>query len=160
MPTSRRDFLQTLGATAVAYGALPLSVDALASGERRQTHHTLSSPFDRSWPAKPHGAHRAVFDVSTIDSGFGVCRASLRENQYAEFMSARPADLSSVIVIRAEAIALAMQQSFWDAYHTGPTLKVMHPITEQPTTLNPVLMNSARNEVAGDSRRGTVGLIR
>ena len=53
-----------------------------------------------------------------------------------------------------------MQQSFWDAYHTGPTLKVMHPITEQPTTLNPVLMKSARNEIAGDSRRGTVGLIR
>ena len=40
-----------------------------------------------------------------------------------------------------------MQQSFWDAYHTGPTLKVMHPITEQPTTLNRALMNSARNEV-------------
>ena len=118
MPTSRRDVLQTLGATAVAYAALPLSVDALASGERRQTHLKHASPFDLSWPAKLHGAHRA------------------------------------------EAIALAMQQSFWDAYHTGPTLKVMHPITEQPTTLNPVLMKSARNEIAGDSRRGTVGLIR
>ena len=101
-----------------------------------------------------------MFDVSTIDSGFGVWRASLWGNQYAEFMNAKPADVSSVIVIRAEAIALAMQQSFWDAYRTGPTLKVMHPITEQPTTLNPVLTNSARNEIAGDSRRGTVGLIR
>ena len=85
MPTSRRDFLQTLGATAVAYAALPLSVDALASGERRQTHHTLSSPFDRSWPAKPHGAHRAVFDVSTKGEARAAVVASLVRAAKATF---------------------------------------------------------------------------
>ena len=147
MPTSRRDFLQTLGATAVAYGALPLSVDALAPGERRHMLNTPVSPFDLTWPTRLHGAHRAVFDVPGIDSGFGVWRASLWEDEYTEFMGAKPADLSSVIMIRAEAIILAMQQSYWDAYDPGHKKNVKHPLTEQVTNTNPVLMSSSRNEV-------------
>jgi hypothetical protein len=146
MATTRRDFLQTLGAGAVALGALPLPVDALALGHPR-ANPGAPSPFDLSWPGKLHGAHRAVFDVPAVDSGYGVWRASLWESQYAEFMGAKPADLSSVIVIRAEGIILAMQQSYWDAYHPGHKQNVKHPITEQITNTNPVLMSSARNEI-------------
>ena len=146
MTATRRDFLHTLGATAVALGALPLPLRAL--GTDGEAHAEIApNDFDLTWPARLHGTHRAVFDVAAIDSGFGVWRASLWEGQYKEFMGVTPADLSSVIVIRAEAIILAMQQSYWDAYHPGHKQNVKHPLTEQVTHINPVLMNSARNEV-------------
>jgi hypothetical protein len=146
MTSTRRDFLQTLGAGAVAYGALPLSLDAVRNTSLH-AHAAPVSPFDLTWPTKLHGAHRAVFDVPVIDSGFGVWRASLWEMQYAEFLGTKAADMSSVIVMRAEAIILAMQQSYWDAYHPGHKQNVKHPLTEQVTNTNPVLMSSTRKEV-------------
>ena len=62
-------------------------------------------------------------------------------------MGARSDDISPVMVIRAEAIILAMQQSYWDAYHPGQKQNVKHPLKEQLTNINPVLMSSTRNEV-------------
>ena len=147
MSSTRRDFLQTLGVGAVAFSALPLSLDALAVGVNRQQFHGAELPFDLTWPSKIHGTHRAVFDVAGIDSGFGVWRASLWENQYKEFMGAKSADISPVMVIRSEAIILGMQQSYWDAYRPGHKQNVKHPLTEQVTNTNPVLMSSTRNEV-------------
>ena len=88
-----------------------------------------------------------MFDVPGIDSGFGVWRASLWEAQYAEFLGVKPTDMSSVMVIRSEAIILAMQQSYWDAFHPGHKQNVKHPLTEAVTNTNPVLMSSSRNEV-------------
>jgi hypothetical protein len=150
MPTTRRDFLQTLGAGAVAYGALPLPFDGLRRNGHLAHVATTADPFDFSWPTRLRGAHKAVFDVATIDSGFGVWRATLWERQYKEFLGAKPADLTSVIVIRAEAIILAMQQQYWDAYHPGHKQKVTHPLTQEVTNTNPVLMTSARKEVPPD----------
>ena len=147
MSATRRDFLQTLGVGAVAFGALPLSLDALAVGRHLEHDHGAESPFDLTWPNKIHGTHRAVFDVAAIDSGFGVWRASLWENQYKEFMGAKAADISPVMVIRSEAIILSMQQAYWDAYHPGHKQNVKHPLKEQVTNINPVLMSSTRNEV-------------
>jgi hypothetical protein len=147
MPPSRRDFIQTvgqtLGASAVIYGGVPLSTISVTVHSRQPA----ASPFDLTWPTKLHGTHRAVFDVPAIDSGFGVWRASLWEAQYAEFLGVTPADMSSVIVIRAKAIILAMQQSYWDAYHPGHKQSVAHPLTEQVTNTNPVLMSSTRKEI-------------
>ena len=40
-----------------------------------------------------------------------------------------------------------MQQKFWDLYHIGKALNVLHPMTQQPTERNPALLSSARNEV-------------
>lgn len=149
MPTTRRDFLQTLGAGAVAYGALPLSFDAVRTAP---VHAPTASPgaFDLTWPTKLHGAHRAVFDVPVVDSGYGVWRATLWETQYAEFLGAKPADMSSVIVIRADAVILAMQQSYWDAYHPGHKQNVKHPLTQEVTNTNPVLLSAARKELPAE----------
>lgn len=146
MSTTRRDFLQRLGAGAVAYGSLPISLDAMRS---TSLHAPTASPgtFDLTWPTKLRGAHRAVFDVPAIDSGYGVWRATLWETQYAQFLGAKPASISSVIVIRAEAVVLAMQQPYWDAYHPGRKHGIKHPLTQEDTNTNPVLMSSTRQEV-------------
>jgi hypothetical protein len=52
-----------------------------------------------------------------------------------------------VVVIRHDAIPLAMQQEFWDKYHIGKDKKVKHPFTDEPTTRNPILLSSERSEL-------------
>ena len=56
-------------------------------------------------------------------------------------------DISMVIILRHNGIVLAMQQAFWDKYKIGETKKVLHPVTQEATDRNPVLLSSARNEV-------------
>ncbi|HEX6315014.1 MAG TPA: hypothetical protein VFZ73_09150, partial [Gemmatimonadaceae bacterium] len=38
---------------------------------------------------------------------------------------------------------LAMDQAFWDKYGVGKMKSVMHPMTQQPTDKNPVLLGAA-----------------
>ncbi len=148
-PSSRRDFLQALGVGAAAYGMLPLTPDALG----RVSLTNASAPpsaFDLSWANKLTAKHRAVFDVPNIESGYGVWRAALWSGQYQEFMAAKPADIALVVVLRAEGISLAMNQKYWDTYHVGKTKNVKHPITEQPTDKNPVLLSAAKKELPAE----------
>jgi hypothetical protein len=147
MTSTRRDFLTRVSATAAALSALPLALDSLGAMDAPRTAPTGSGDFDFTWPAKLNTSHRALFDLASIDSGRSVWRATLWENQYIEFLGAKREELSSVMVIRAEAIPLAMQQKFWDTYHMGKALNVLHPMTQQPTDRNPALLSSTRNEV-------------
>ncbi|HKN66098.1 MAG TPA: hypothetical protein VJW73_07460, partial [Gemmatimonadaceae bacterium] len=56
-------------------------------------------------------------------------------------------ELSAVLVLRHNGIQLAMQQAYWDKYGIGEEKKVSHPITQQGTDRNPVLLASSRGEV-------------
>jgi len=144
---TRRDFLNRIGATAAVLGAAPSTVDALTALRATPRASLPTNDYDLTWPAKLNTAHRAIFDIATIDSGRSVWRATMWETQYVEFLGAKPETLSSAMVIRAEAIALVMQQRFWDMYHIGKALGVLHPMTQQQTDRNPALLSSARNEV-------------
>lgn len=147
MTQNRREFLERLGATAMM-ATVPLSADALrAFAPAPGTPGRTAEEWDVTWADRIRGKYRAVFDVPEIDSGYGVWRASLWAQQYMDVLKAAPQDLSSVVVLRHKGIALAMRQSFWDKYEVAKANTVIHPITEQPTDRNPVLLSSSRNEV-------------
>jgi len=147
MTHDRREFLGRIAAGAVL-GALPLSFDARRAFAAPATR---SDPqWDVSWTNRITGKYRAVFDVPEIDQGYGVWRASLWEMQYQQVLGAKPSDLSAVVVLRHHGIALAMQQAFWDKHALGKANDVKHPITQEPTDRNPVLLASSRNEVPAD----------
>jgi hypothetical protein len=145
MDTTRRDFLGKVAVSAATLGAMPLSFDlsspafaaAPAQGEK----------WDLSWVNKMTGKHKAIFDVPEIDSGYGVWRVSLWGKQYMDVLGAQPKDLSPVLVLRHNGIALAMNQAFWDKYEIGKAKSAMHPVTQKPTDRNPALLSSSRNEV-------------
>jgi hypothetical protein len=155
MPTDRRTFLQRLSACAVATavlpGALPVSLHAESAPPRsgaeldafRRDETSLAEPWDISWTQKLTGKHRAVFDTPAVEGGVGVLRSGLWLRQYAEVLQATPADLHSVIVLRHDAIILAMTQPFWDEYELGKKNKVTSPITDKKTTRNPALLTEA-----------------
>jgi len=143
----RRTFLEQLGA-----GAMLATLPTAAGLSRGVAPAAAQSPsphqeWDTSWARRITGKYRAVFDVPEIESGYGVWRASLWERQYSDVLGAQPADLSAVLVIRHTAIALAMKQSFWDQYDVAGNNEVMHPISQEKTDRNPVLLTSAREEV-------------
>jgi hypothetical protein len=97
--------------------------------------------FDLSWPGRLTAKHKAVFDCSEIESGYGVWRAFAYAGQYQQFMDAAPTDLSTVVILRHNAVALALNQAFWDKYGVGQSKGVTHPITLQPTDRNPALLS-------------------
>ena len=107
----------------------------------RSPQPSSSDDFDMEWPSRLKGKYKAVFDNDEPASGYGVWRAAAWAGQYMEHLKAAPADLSPVIVLRHNAIVLAMQQSFWDKYGIGAAKKVTHPLTMEPTSKNPVLLD-------------------
>lgn len=142
MIPTRREFIERV-ATLTALSAVPFSLDALPSHD----DSIQQSNWDLSWTKRINGKYRAVFDVPEIDSGYGVWRATIWANQYMDTLKAAASDMSSVVVLRHNGIALAMSQPYWDKYGIGKAKSVMHPMTEEPTDRNPVLLSSSRNEV-------------
>lgn len=138
MSPSRRDFLGSAAVSAAALSGLPADLFALP---RNPSLEGSSDTWDVTWADKLKGKHRAVFDNTEVESGYGVWRASAWANQYMEVMRAKAADLSPVLVLRHHAIVLAMQQPFWDKYGIGASKQVTHPLTMQPTTKNPALLD-------------------
>jgi hypothetical protein len=145
MPTSRRSFIGKTVAGVVALGGvsgLPGTAEAIAA--------TASTDWDLSWVKRISAKHRALFDVPEIESGYGVWRAALWGAQYQQVLGISPRDISTVIILRHNGIALAMQQSYWDAYAVGREKKVTHPVTMEATDRSPVLLSSKRKEVPAD----------
>lgn len=146
----RREFLGRMAAGAML-GAMPLGgIVAALAGPATRGAAEPDDTWDLSWVKRVTGKYRAVFDVPEIDSGYGVWRATLWTQQYGQVLKVPPAEMSAVLVLRHKAIALAMKQSFWDAYGVSKQETVLHPITQQGTDRNPALLSSTRGEVPAD----------
>lgn len=135
---TRREFIGRSAASA-ALGAL-LPADLAALGTPDDHAPASGESWNLVWPAKVTGRHKAVFDVPEIESGFGVWRAAAWANQNREVLKASLRDVSTVLVLRHNAIILALKNAFWEKYGIGKLKQVMHPITNEPTPRNPALM--------------------
>lgn len=145
MTTNRREFIERIGATAFL-GALPISSLAAMTEPGAEPVASPSNPaeWDFQWVEALKGKkHRGLFDCTEVESGYGVWRASIWENQYQAALSADRADIATVLILRHNAVVLALRQSFWDAQGIGAVEKVTHPITMQSTDRNPALLDAA-----------------
>lgn len=132
--TERRQFLQGAASRVAAL--------ALSGMDQNHGARTVSDEWDLAWTERVTGKHRAVFDVADVESGFGVFRAAVWAGQCVDVLGAPAAEVSPVIVLRAHAVVLALQQSFWDRYQVGRLRRVTHPVTLKDTARNPVLMDA------------------
>lgn len=144
--SSRREFLGRSTAGAALLGAWSLPLDLLPTPSAPAAHpHEQAAPlveeWDTSWPSRITGRHKALFDVAEIESGFGVWRANAWVAQYQQVLKIAPSDMSPVIVIRHNAIVLAMQPSFWNRYGIAKLKGVTHPLTGEPIDKNPALID-------------------
>lgn len=144
MTTNRREFIERIGATAML-GALPMSMPHLAEFEPL---NVTAEDWDLSWTAKLKGKkHKACFDCAEIESGYGGWRASIWENQYQAAGGAKRADIITVLVLRHNAALLALRQEFWNTYAIGKEQKVTHPLTQQGSERNPLLLTTATDSI-------------
>ena len=146
MDSTRRDFLGRATTGAALPTGLPLAI--AASAQVAAAASTSPEPlqggataFDLTWPSKITARHKAVFDCAEIESGYGVWRAFAWAGQYQQFLGAAPAELSPVIILRHNAIALAMDHAYWEKYGIGKAKNVTHPVTLEPTAKNPALLS-------------------
>lgn len=138
MHPSRRDFVQQMAAGAVGVSGLSTMGAVLPADLRSPA--AQGKGWDVTWVGRLTGKHKACFDCAEPESGYGVWRAAAWAGQYMDVMKATPAELSPVVILRHNAILLAMQQSFWDRYGLGKK-GVTHPLTQQPTDKNPALLD-------------------
>jgi len=139
MSSSRRNFLGSAAANAAAFAIMPGTIFAALPNDLAPVIE--SDEWNLSWPSKLKGKYRAVFDCTEPESGYGLWRANAWFNQYRDVMKAAPAEISPVIVLRHNAIILAMQQAFWDKYGIGEKKKVTHPLTGEVINKNPALLD-------------------
>lgn len=151
MPTTRRQFIDSLAAGAVALGAMPAALGASPAGPlvppavlpAEFRRDVAQEAWDTRWSERLTGKVRTVFDVPEVESGFGVWRATIWARQYEQVLGVPGRDLSTALVIRHNAIILAMQQGFWDRYGIGKARGVTHPLTGEPVTRNPALLRAS-----------------
>ncbi|HUQ18881.1 MAG TPA: hypothetical protein VM099_04640 [Gemmatimonadaceae bacterium] len=139
MSISRRDFLGSTAVNAAAFAVVPGAL--LSSLPHDLAPVSASDEWNVTWPSKLTGKYRAVFDCTEPESGYGVWRAAGWVRQNMTVLNVPAAQITPAIVLRHNAIILAMQQSFWDKYNIGPKKNVMHPLTGERTKKNPVLLD-------------------
>jgi hypothetical protein len=137
--SSRRSFLTTLAGTTAGLTVLPPAHTGLPAD--LLPPRSQAGPWNMSWVDRLSGRHKACFDCTEVESGYGVWRASAWAGQYMEVLRATPAELSPVVILRHNAIVLAMQQGFWDRYGLGKDGKITHPLTGAAITKNPALLD-------------------
>ena len=138
MTVNRRTFLGAAAVNAAAFASLPTALFANVPSDLLP--HASSDEWSVDWRQRLTGKHKSVFDNAEVESGYGVWRAAAWARQHMEVLKASMSDITPAIVLRHNAIVLAMQQSFWDKYSIGASKKVTHPLTGEATDRNPVLL--------------------
>jgi len=142
MTGTRRDFVQQMAAGAVGLSGLT-AWERVAPADLRAFEQQAGQTWDVSWPQRLTGRHKACFDCTEVESGYGVWRSAAWVSQYMDVLKTPADTMAPVLILRHNAIILAMQQSFWDKYTLGTTNKVTHPLTGEPTTTNPALLGAS-----------------
>lgn len=140
MGSTRRDFVNQLAAGAVGLSGLT-AWDKVAPADLRAHGLQPQPTWDVSWPQRLKGRHKACFDCTEPESGYGVWRTGAWARQFMDVMKVSATALAPVLILRHNAIILALQQGFWDTYKLGALKQVTHPLTGAPTDRNPALLD-------------------
>lgn len=140
MSTPRRDFLGWLGAAgALATLPSPLGASAPPASPAARPHDApVDGKWDLSWADRVTGKYKAVFDSPEPSEGAGLWRAQLWRDQYKAVYGTEPAAMSSVLVIRHNAIPLAANDAYWERFEIGKELKMKDGATKKWAKINPL----------------------
>jgi intracellular sulfur oxidation DsrE/DsrF family protein len=88
-----------------------------------------------AWLGKIKGKHKQVFDSMTHENGIPLAwvRVFLMTNKA---VGAAESDVTAVLILRHESIALAMESSLWAKYKFGEVFKVTDGATKAPAVAN------------------------
>jgi hypothetical protein len=153
-PPPRRAFLGWLGAASLMAAVRPVSAEAPAPdhplpdedavprrirGEREALASMADQDWDLSWVEKLTAPHKAVFDSPDVDEGGALYRAIGWCKQYNKVLGTPRSEMNPVVVFRHNAIALVMDDSYWQTFHAGKAVKMKDVTTKKWYTTNPIL---------------------
>ncbi|HKV73031.1 MAG TPA: hypothetical protein VJN95_00815 [Gemmatimonadales bacterium] len=132
----RRTFLGLMGLGSLASLVRPLSAsEPLAHSVHPEP---VDDTWDMSWVDKVSGKYKAVFDSPEVSEGAALFRACVWRDNYKTVYGTDPGEMSAVVVFRHEAIALAMNDEYWDRYDQGKENKLKDEATGKWTRVNPI----------------------
>ena len=126
----RREFMGLATAmAAIGVGAaLPASIAAAADGQ--------STDFTR-WLDTIDGKHRVVLDMREHNDGMALAWAWVYFLTASQAYGVPENELGVVLVIRHNAIPVALDDSAWQKYNLGEMFKITDPDTGKPAVQNP-----------------------
>ncbi len=131
MISSRRHFVGALGAGALL-PALPGNAHAATP-----LPSPVAADVDMSWVDRVTGQFRAVFDVPEVEEGVGIFRAGMWSGQVRSVYG-EATTCSTVLVIRHNAIDLAMHDAHWARFPVAKEAKWKNPRTKKWFVVNPM----------------------
>jgi intracellular sulfur oxidation DsrE/DsrF family protein len=127
---SRRDFLSLAATAAVGLGAgVPVARDLRVAGDPE-------TDFTR-WLDSIPGTHRQLYDMPEVNQGMGLVWSWAFLTTGAPAYGLPEQELGVVIVLRHNAIPLALTDSAWSKYRLGDVFKIEDPDTHAPAVRNP-----------------------
>jgi len=136
--TQRRSFLGAIGAmgaTAAAIGMAGFSSAAKAIAAPPKLSPPSSDAGFEAWLGKINGKHKQVFDTPQPNGGmvFAWSRVFLMTNASG---GTPESDVSTVIILRHEAIPFGMKDELWAKYKFGEQFKIDDGATKAPSVRN------------------------
>ncbi len=126
----RRDFLGMAAAAAVGLGAaLPVATAAAADD-------APITDFTR-WLDTISGRQRVVLDMREPNEGMALAWAWVWFFTAAQAYGLSEGELGAVMVVRHNAIPIALEDSAWKKYKLGEYFKINDPETNAPAVRNP-----------------------
>jgi hypothetical protein len=86
-----------------------------------------------AWPGKLKGRHRQVVDAYDVAGGHSLLFA------YTFIATNAPGAATSVVILRAAALPIALNSAMWAKYKIGEAMKIIDPETKAPAVKNPFL---------------------
>jgi intracellular sulfur oxidation DsrE/DsrF family protein len=129
----RRWFLSGAAATAAAFGfgKVASSADAVPP-----TATGGGTDFQK-WLDRIKGQYRQVYDMPEPNNGFGLIWSHVYLLTGAQGYGVSESELGVVVVLRHNAIPIALNDSMWAKYTLGEFFKINDPATKAPATRNP-----------------------
>ena len=115
-------------------GATVLGLAGLASAASRAEAATPVAGDGPDWPGKLKGRHRQVVDAYTVNDGRPLAFAST-----FLLTDAAPSSATSVVILRAQALPVALDSAIWEKYKIGESLKIIDPEIKAAAVKNPFL---------------------
>lgn len=154
-PPRRRFVSGVLGGAAALAAAplLPLGAAVRAPAPAGQ------SPWDMSWLNRIRGEHRLAFDAPEVAEGLVLIQARNWMAGQAEVYALRDDQMTAVIVLRHNAVPVAMNDGVWDRFELGTQLEIQEPGADTPARRNPFLNGQPPRRTAVYSDGGLDTLI-
>jgi len=134
-PFTRRSFFWSLGKGLTSIAVipqifLPNKVSASPNSVKTRSHQA------DDWFNKIKGKHRIVYDATSIHDGFSIIWSWVFLDSHNE-NGKTDEELTTLVVFRQNAFALALNDQTWSSHKLGKFLKISDPLTNVPATTNP-----------------------